>query len=224
MTHQFTLCDFLILELVNFVDDRSNSCYKWAMNTTADVRRHILEVGRQLIQDKGFVAVGLSELLAAAAVPKGSFYYYFASKEAFGEALLEFYFDQYLAHLRELLGDPSLTPAARLLRYGEEWARTQCADASAAKCLVVKLGAEVADLSETMRAVLQRGSDAVLVQITGCIEAGLADGSLRGIGDPARTADALYEVWLGATLLTKLRRDGSAFAGADMTVRMLLNL
>lgn len=206
------------------LDDRSNNCYKRVMSTATDVRRHILEVGQQLIQDKGFVAVGLSQLLAAAAVPKGSFYYYFASKEAFGEALLEFYFDGYLARLQDLLRDPSLPAAERLLRYNKAWVSTQCADASAAKCLVVKLGAEVADLSEAMRGVLRRGTNAILAEIVGCIRAGLIDGSLQNIVDPECTADALYEVWLGATLLTKLRRDGSAFNGSDMTIRTLLNL
>lgn len=42
---------------------------------TKDTRQHILEVGYQLVINKGFTAVGLSELLRAADVPKGSFYH-----------------------------------------------------------------------------------------------------------------------------------------------------
>lgn len=56
-----------------------------------DVRRSILDVGQRIMAGKGFSAVGLNEVLAAAGVPKGSFYHYFASKEAFGQALLEKY-------------------------------------------------------------------------------------------------------------------------------------
>jgi len=37
---------------------------------------------------KGFSVVGLNEVLKSAGVPKGSFYHYFSSKDAFGEALL----------------------------------------------------------------------------------------------------------------------------------------
>ncbi len=38
---------------------------------------------------RGFTGMGLSELLKTAQVPKGSFYHYFRSKEAFGVAMLE---------------------------------------------------------------------------------------------------------------------------------------
>ena len=51
----------------------------------SDVRQNILQAARPIIGAKGFSAVGLTEILAAAKVPKGSFYYYFTSKEAFGK-------------------------------------------------------------------------------------------------------------------------------------------
>ena len=40
---------------------------------------------------KGFATAGLDEILGRVGVPKGSFYHYFASKEAFGLALIERY-------------------------------------------------------------------------------------------------------------------------------------
>ena len=67
------------------------------------VKHHILRCGERLIAAKGFVGVGLAEILAAAGVPKGSFYHYFGSKERFGEALLAQYLERYLAQLDALL-------------------------------------------------------------------------------------------------------------------------
>ncbi len=52
-------------------------------------RQHILDTSFELLLCKSFVGVGLQEILKACDVPKGSFYHYFASKEAFGCALLE---------------------------------------------------------------------------------------------------------------------------------------
>ncbi|WP_235598593.1 TetR/AcrR family transcriptional regulator, partial [Salmonella enterica] len=127
---------------------------------------------------KGFSAVGLNEILAAAGIPKGSFYHYFGSKEAFGEALLDAYFEGYLAHLDNLCKHPAGPGAGRLRTYWGNWRHTQCADDPEGKCLAVKLGAEVSDLSEAMRAVLRRGTSQIIERLAGGIEAGLADGSL----------------------------------------------
>ena len=130
------------------------------------VKHHILRCGERLIAAKGFVGVGLAEILAAACVPKGSFYHYFGSKERFGEALLAQYLERYLAQLDALLQpDDAGTPArARLMRYWSYWNVSQCdiapadaavdgcaTEAAGARCLIVKLSAEVADMSEPTR-------------------------------------------------------------------------
>ena len=65
------------------------------MNKTVqrnETREHLLATGEQVCLQRGFTGMGLSEMLALAEVPKGSFYHYFRSKEAFGVALLERYF------------------------------------------------------------------------------------------------------------------------------------
>ena len=190
----------------------------------AEVRQHILNIAKPIMLHKGFSAVGLNEILAAAGIPKGSFYHYFGSKEAFGEALLESYFEGYLEHLDNLLGHQVGTGAQRLMTYWGNWLHTQCADDPEGKCLAVKLGAEVSDLSEAMRAVLRQGTSQIIERLAGGIEAGLADGSLSGIADPSHTAAILYEMWLGATLLEKIHRDRKPLERAMVETRRMLNL
>ncbi|KVP51407.1 TetR/AcrR family transcriptional regulator [Burkholderia ubonensis] len=190
----------------------------------AEVRQHILNIAKPIMLHKGFSAVGLNEILAAAGIPKGSFYHYFGSKEAFGEALLEAYFEGYLDHLDNLLVRQPGTGAARLMTYWNNWLRTQCNDDPEGKCLAVKLGAEVADLSEAMRSVLRRGTGQIIERLAAGIETGLADGSLRGIDDPSHTAATLYELWLGATLLEKIHRDRKPLETAMAATLRMLNL
>jgi TetR/AcrR family transcriptional regulator, transcriptional repressor for nem operon len=190
----------------------------------AEMRQHILDTAMPILLGKGFSAVGLNEILAAAGVPKGSFYHYFGSKEAFGEALLTSYFADYLERLDELLERHPGTAAERLMRYWDDWCTTQCADDPAGKCLTVKLGAEVSDLSEPMRATLQRGTEQIVARLAACIEAGRADGTLAGVSDAAATAASLYELWLGATLLEKIRRDRRPLEAAMETTRRMLGL
>ncbi|VWB87885.1 TetR/AcrR family transcriptional regulator [Burkholderia lata] len=190
----------------------------------AEVRQHILNIAKPIMLHKGFSAVGLNEILAAAGIPKGSFYHYFGSKEAFGEALLESYFEGYLEHLDNLLKHQAGTGAERLMTYWSNWLHTQCADDPEGKCLAVKLGAEVSDLSEAMRTVLRHGTGQIIERLAGGIEAGLADGSLGGVADPSHTAAILYELWLGATLLEKIHRNRKPLERAMVETRRMLNL
>lgn len=194
------------------------------MKTPAtDVRRHILEVAHPLLLRKGFTAVGLAEVLAAAQVPKGSFYHYFGSKEAFGEAVLEAYFDDYLARTDALLAQPG--PAAqRLLAYFRDWLESQTGDEAQSRCLVVKLGAEVCDLSESLRAALEQGTRRLIDRLARCLEAGAADGSLPAALDARAVAATLYQNWLGASLLAKITRSRAPLDRAMADTRQLLGL
>lgn len=188
-----------------------------------DVRQHILDVARPLLLRKGFTAVGLSELLAEAGVPKGSFYHYFGSKEAFGEAVLEAYFSDYLDEIDALLAGPG-TGAGRLLRYFGHCLDTQVGDHMQSRCLAVKLGAEVCDLSEPMRIALDRGIGAIVERLTRCIQAGIDDGSLPSLADPAAAANTLYQSWFGASLLAKIGRDRAPLDAAMAGTRQMLGL
>ncbi len=188
------------------------------------VRQSILDTAKPIILGKGFSAVGLNEILAAAAVPKGSFYHYFKSKELFGEALLDSYFSDYLEQIDALLARPDSSAAERLMSYWQQWLQMQCSDCPDGKCLAVKLGAEVSDLSEPMRMALQRGTEQIIDRLAGCIHEGITDGSLHASLDSRHTAQTLYQIWLGATLLTKFRHDRSALDGAMLATMQWLRL
>lgn len=190
--------------------------------TYTDTRQHLLEVGHQIMAAKGFSGVGLNEILRTAGVPKGSFYHYFASKELYGQAVLEAYFSGYL-EAQKLRFNDSRTPAAeRLLGYWQQWLLCNSSASDDQKCLVVKLSAEVADLSEAMRLTLRDGTDKVIAQLADCIRAGQVDGSLT-VTDATATAVMLYQLWLGASLLAKLHRNSVPMEQAmQMTRKVLL--
>jgi TetR/AcrR family transcriptional repressor of nem operon len=112
--------------------------------------------------------------------------------------------------------------AERLLTYFNYWTETQGTDLPEGKCLVVKLGAEVCDLSEDMRGVLEVGTAKIIQRITACVEMGVADGSIHSEGDNAAFAESLYQLWLGASLLVKVNKSTESFDKAfHMTKRLL---
>ncbi|HHJ1300085.1 TetR/AcrR family transcriptional regulator [Pseudomonas sp. P1B16] len=185
-----------------------------------EMREHILDVARALMTHKGYTAVGLNEVLSTAGVPKGSFYHYFKSKEEFGQALLDVYFDEYLSRIEPILKQQA-NGAQSLLKYFQYWSETQYDEAVDNKCLVVKLGAEVCDLSEVMRHVLDKGTSRIIRLISDSIERGIADGSIV-TKDSKALAESLYQLWLGASLMAKVNRSTQPFQSALAMTKSLL--
>lgn len=190
-------------------------------NRHDDTRQHILDTGYRIIAGKGFSGVGLNEILQTAGVPKGSFYHYFKSKELYGQALIEDYFTDYLAGIDAIFQAEGETGRQRLLRYWQRWIDSQCAECTDQKCLVVKLSAEVADLSDSMRISLRDGTDRIIARIAACLETGREDGSLPAL-DAVITAKMLYQVWLGASLLAKLHRSSEPLLNAMRLTEQIL--
>lgn len=194
------------------------------MNTTTqsrtgDTRQHILSVAKVLILGKGFSAVGLNEILKTAQVPKGSFYHYFDSKEHFGTALLENYFDEYLATLDSALNVTGEHSALQLLLdYFSGWKNSQCSDITNDKCLVVKLSGEVSDLSEAMRLALKQGTHRVITRLARCIQQAVDNNEIKLDSDAVAVSKELYYLWIGATLMAKLNHTSEAF---DVAINVL---
>ncbi len=186
-----------------------------------ETRQQILDAGYKLIVSKGFSSVGLTEILQSAGVPKGSFYYYFKSKEQFGEEIIISYFREYIVALDNIFQLPGSSAYNRLMEYWQRWVETQSDSCVDQKCLVVKLSAEVADLSEPMRLALLYGSSLVVERIAQCIEAGIDDGSIADI-NATMTAEFLYNMWLGATLISKLKRNTDGLQKAMQTTVSIL--
>jgi TetR/AcrR family transcriptional repressor of nem operon len=194
------------------------------VNDNLDVRQHTLETAQKIISRKGYSAVGLSEILTAADVPKGSFYYYFKSKDAFGEALLQNYFEEYLSDMDKIFSEANLTMGQRLMNYWEYWLESQATFDCQGKCLAVKLAAEVADLSEAMRLALKSGTADIISRLAYVIEGGITDGSLKIEADPESLAQTLYQMWLGASLMAKINRNMDSMNNAMAVTKDMLHL
>ena len=188
---------------------------------TKETRQHILDTGYKLIVGKGFSSVGLAEILLSAGVPKGSFYHYFKSKEQFGEEIIRSYFKEYLVALEDILQARDDSAYSRLMEYWQRWIDTQSDACVDQKCLVVKLSGEVADLSESMRLALLEGSSQVVERIARCIEEGIDDGSIAKM-NAQTTAEMLYNMWLGTTLMSKLQRNAEGLHQALQTTKTIL--
>jgi len=89
--------------------------------TARSTRDHLIDVGLDLMHRHGFNATGLTGILRAADVPKGSFYHFFGSKEEFAAAALERYAAQKAEHSASVLSDATTSPLKRRSTISAIW-------------------------------------------------------------------------------------------------------
>ena len=195
---------------------------KRIMEQQNDTRSQILTTGRRLTARQGYTGVGLSSLLKEAGVPKGSFYHYFASKEAYGCALLEEFMTEYGTRLNASLAHPDMDARSRILTYFERWRTKQLSPDPEDRCLVVKLSAEVADLSADMSIILQKLVSDILAHLARTLEQGADDGTIALLEDPRASAEMLYHMWLGASLIASISHSDAPFNSAMGATRALV--
>ena len=191
-------------------------------NTEHDTREHLLATGERLCMHRGFTGMGLSELLKTAEVPKGSFYHYFRSKEAFGVAMLERHYAGYHQRLATHFASGEGNYRDRVLNYYQETLNQFCQQGIISGCLTVKLSAEVCDLSEDMRTEMNKGASQIMTLLAQALENGRREGCLTFSGEAEATAQVLYSLWLGANLQAKMARSSTPLESALTHVRNLI--
>ena len=92
--------------------------------------------------------------------------------------MIDNYFENYHAKMDQIFGEPGLNAGEQLMLYFANWRESQTLNGRQGRCLAVKLGAEVSDVSEPMRAALNIGTEAIIARLGAAIDAGQADGSL----------------------------------------------
>ncbi len=172
-----------------------------------ETKQLLLEAGTAYIIEHGYHHSGLTEILAAAQVPKGSFYYYFPSKEAFGLQILTHFAENNLAVLQRFLDDEAVSPLERLRRYFEYNVEYLAARGFRQGCLIGNLGQEMADLSEVMRVHI----DAIMDQWASRISMGLQkaqqQGQIPSAFDCQELGTFCLNSWQGAMLRMKVTKD-----------------
>jgi len=152
-----------------------------ARRGTAERRAEILEAARALFVRDGFAEASVSRIVREVGVAQGTFYYYFESKEAVLDALLEAQLRQVAARLSALAADPALGPQQAI----EAMVRAQLDhEAERLRELVAVPGADA-------RTKLLAGVVRTLAPLyAGVIERGLAEGGFR-----TTSADLLAETF-----------------------------
>jgi TetR/AcrR family transcriptional regulator, transcriptional repressor for nem operon len=183
------------------ITDRSSVNEDVPRPSNPEVRKRLLVAGLDLIYARGFAASGVKDITEAAGVPKGSFYAYFPSKEAFAAAVLDAYWVDIETQLVPILRGEG--PAQeRITRFFHALADDHESANFLLGCLIGNLSLELSSNSEPIRTQLMD----ILERWGSALAECLRSGDLREGLDADDVASRLIEAWEGAVLRGKMIR------------------
>ena len=180
------------------------------MNETT--RERIIRAGAAIMHGQGYAGTGLKEILDAAGAPKGSFYHYFPSKEAFALAVIEHYEAMVREIGRPALETEGLTCRERLALFVARYRESQAEGGFRRGCPIGNLVLEMAGQSDVLGRRLALSLEGLTRFFARLIEAGQASGEIETALDPTEAAGFLAGAWQGALLRMKAARDDGPLA------------
>ncbi|MDO1959614.1 TetR family transcriptional regulator C-terminal domain-containing protein [Escherichia coli] len=176
-------------------------------STYADTRNDLIRSGLELLTQNGFLATGVDAIVKNANVPKGSFYYYFKSKEDYAQTVLNAY-DSFFEHkLKKHLHESSCTPMVRLENFINDACEGIKKYNFTRGCLVGNMMQESPGLPQSFIKVLQNILESWQALVAACLSDALSSGEISSNMNNTQLAAIFWSGWEGAVMRSKLYLD-----------------
>ena len=168
----------------------------------------ILSTGARIVWQKGFNDAGLQEILKEAGVPKGSFYFYFDSKESFGLELIDVYISFFERELDGIMLDSSKGGLERIKAFLNFFKIVLEKQNYTRGCPLGNLALEMGDINERFAERISLGFEEIESKILGCIKINDAkkSGDVPKSVNAAAAASFIFNSWEGALVRVKVQK------------------
>lgn len=171
-----------------------------------EVRSRLISAGLKIVHEHGFNGCGVQEITAAAGIPKGSFYNYFLTKDAFAVELLESYWSSLSTAFSPILENTQLEPVARVELFFRALSREHQAQEFALGCLLGTLALELSSRSPAVRNKVSDLLERWAQPLAACLGEAQERGTLSEGLNASDLAAVLIEAWEGAAMRGKVLR------------------
>lgn len=172
----------------------------------SETKAELIRSGMELLTEKGYSSTGIDEILSRVGVPKGSFYHYFGSKDAFGAELIQQYGKFFNHKLDKFLLDDALSPLERLDAFMRDAIAGMARYEFKRGCLVGNLGQEMGALPESYREQLHDIFKQWQKRVADCLEQAKSVGQIAANINCHEASYIFWIGWEGAVLRAKLER------------------
>lgn len=170
------------------------------------VRDLLLKKGFEAFRRSSISGAGLKEVLDAASVPKGSFYYYFKSKDAFVHEILQTHATRHIEHMQAILTDLSITPVQRIRKYFETEVDTCVKNFDTKRIFLAKAGLELVHTDDVARQIIEQSFIKLEAALARCLAEAQLQRQISGDIDCEGLASLMLNSWQGALLRMKTQQ------------------
>ena len=167
-------------------------------------RDKIIAAGAEIIHRKGFHHSGIQEILQAANVPKGSFYFYFKNKEDFGLQVIDHFNHMFTSMAEPILTNPSVSPLARIEQLLDFFIELFTGLEYTCGCPIGNLSQEMGDLDPAFSDKLLEAIELMASLYSTVLSEAQEAGELDWFLDPKETAFFIISGWHGALIRMKI--------------------
>ncbi|MBR9728597.1 TetR/AcrR family transcriptional regulator [Shewanella intestini] len=177
------------------------------MNKSSTSRQTICVAGERLFSQYGLSAVGIKVILDEVGIPKGSFYHYFKSKEAFAVSVAQQYFEQHIATIA-FADDADFKQNLSVMLTAYHAMIDHLGQANPVKgCLLANLMIEATDSYPQLTAALNELYGQWISALTQLFYQGQQQGFIAKERDTSLLAHMFWNQWQGVVLRLKLDKD-----------------
>lgn len=177
------------------------------MDKNTIIKRRIINDSIHVMYLKGYNSTSVKELADAADIPKGSFYYYFKSKEEYAVEALDYYMDELGRERFILLEESKVNPLDRISNFYESKIENMENEEYKLGCFVGNLSQEMGDVNIVISETTDRLHKKTSKKVLKCILDAQENHDFKPIIQANKLADAIITHWQGALLRMKSSRD-----------------
>ena len=170
-------------------------------------KQALIQSGLEYFTEFGFASSGIDQILKNVSVPKGSFYFYFSSKEAFGQAVIDHYKHYFAKKLDHHLLNQAFKPLQRIDNFANDAKEGMKRHNFNRGCLIGNLEQEVTLLPESYRQELLNVFDTWQNKISACLQLAQAENAISSTINCDNLASFFWLGWEGAISKSKLTKN-----------------
>jgi TetR/AcrR family transcriptional regulator, transcriptional repressor for nem operon len=176
-------------------------------NMGKNTKDTLIYKGIEITHSKGFNNTGIQEILKACDIPKGSFYFYFSSKDDFGLQMIEYYAIRIREVVTLCLGNTELSPMQRFADFFGTINKSFIENGFKGGCLLGNFAQEMGDLKVPFQERLKIEFASIQDLFANCLVEAQNVGEISADIDADALAEFMLNSWEGALMRMKVEKN-----------------